>query len=149
MTYGDAEFLLQANERLKAGEGRRTGEGVYRVQMDAQTEALVFTDKKESWRITKLDHPSARYHYSTLASHLPVTHGVKRFENVVVDSESKDVLGRYLNYYRSAPWFFVGLSRPTIPCKETEEDTRRYGTLMLYSLILHIQTATDHGTSKK
>jgi hypothetical protein len=136
LTYGDREFLRLAKERLKQGEGTRVGVGAYRVQMDPVTEALVYTGKGESWRITKLDRPTARYHYKERASHLPVSHKVKKFERVVIDEQTDDVLGRYLNYYRSAPWFFIGLDRPTIPCTETEDDTRKYGTISVYSLVL-------------
>lgn len=84
----------------------------------------------------KIDHPTARYHYRTLAGHKAVAHQVDKFENIVVDSQTNEVLGRYLNYYRGAPWFFVGLDRPTIPCRETERDTRKYGTISVYALTL-------------
>lgn len=94
---------------------------------------------KGQWTATALDHSTARYHYRVLASHKAVTHGVKKFENVVLDTQTGDVLGRYLNYYRSAPWFFVGLDRPTIPCRETEEATRKYGTISVYALALRPQ----------
>lgn len=149
MTLGDAEFLRLAKERLKKGEGKAAGEGISRVQIDERTEALVFVQKDEVWRITKLDHPTARYHYTTGASHLSVTHGVKKFDDVVADSDAKDVLGRYTNYYRSAPWFFIGFDRPTIPCEETEEATRRYGALMIYALTLRPKTRTDNVGERK
>ena len=106
-----------------------------RVDMDEKTRALVYPTQGDSWRITKLEQPTARYHYKELASHLPVTHQVKKFERVVVDQENGEVLGRYLNYYRGAPWFFIGLDSPTIPCSAAEEDTRKYGTISVYSLV--------------
>jgi len=87
------------------------------------------------WTPTVLDQPTARYHYKELASHLPVSQRIKKFERVVVDQENGEVLGRYLDYYRGAPWFFIGLGRPTIPCSETEEDTRKFGTISVYSLV--------------
>lgn len=113
---------------------RSTDTSIFYSLNDAQTIA-VFPNGKDAWRITRLDHPMARYHYKELASHLSVTHGVKQFERVVVDQQSDDVLGRYMNYYRNAPWFFVGLDRPTIPCSETQRDTRKYGSLIYHAVL--------------
>jgi hypothetical protein len=138
LTRGDTEFTQQAIQRYEQENplSSAADQGWIRVQMDKTTEALVFPKKKESWRIIKLDHPTARYHYRNVASHLSIAHGVKKFENAVLDTQTGVMLGRYVNYYRSAPWFFIGLGRPTIPCQEAEQDTRKYGTLMVYALVL-------------
>jgi hypothetical protein len=72
----------------------------------------------DAWRVTKLDKPTARYHYKRTDFHAPVVHQIKRFENVVVDVQSGEVLGRHMNYSRGPYWFFIGLDVPTIECHE-------------------------------
>ena len=101
-----------------------------------RTEQAVRVEKIDGeWKARVLDRPTARYHYKRIDWHKPVAHKVDRFENDLIDAENEDVLGRYVNYYRGAPWFFVHLDRPTIPCRETQEDTRKYGTISVYSLV--------------
>lgn len=87
------------------------------------------------WTATVLDKPTARYHYQGNVYGKDVAHGVQKFEDVVVDTTTDEVLGRYLIYYRDGPWFFIGLDRPTIPCRETQEASRRYGSL-IYRAVL-------------
>jgi hypothetical protein len=89
-----------------------------------------------AWRITKLDKPTARYQYKTLNSHTPVAYQVKRFEDVVIDNQTGEVLGRYTNYYRGPYWFYISLGVETIPCEETEADVRKHGTLSVFALTL-------------
>lgn len=98
--------------------------GLWRVERDGK-----------EVRHFKIDHPTARYQHRRLAWHTPVSHEVKRFENVVIDIQANEVLGRYVDYYRGAPWFFIALDRPTIPCVETERDTRKYGTISIDALV--------------
>jgi len=99
-------------------------------QISEDVQVTVEMNTGYAWRITKLDKSTARYQYKTLNSHTPVAHQIKRFEDVVVDNQTGDVLGRYVNYYRGAYWFFISLGRPTIPCEETEAGTRKHGTLI-------------------
>jgi hypothetical protein len=98
---------------------------------------VVHIEKVEGvWTPTVLDRPTARYHYKELASHLPVSHQVKKFERVVVDQQTQDVLGRYLIYYRGAPWFFIGLDRPTIPCVESRDSWTEGRSMMVWQSVL-------------
>ncbi|MCW5575159.1 MAG: hypothetical protein KIT13_03595 [Burkholderiales bacterium] len=104
--------------------------------VDEQVQINVEVDTGYAWRVTKLDRPTARYHYKVLNRHTPVAHQITRFENVVEDVQTGEILGKFVNYYRGAYWFFIHLSRPTIPCVETESDVRKYGTLSIYALTL-------------
>jgi hypothetical protein len=136
LTFGDDEFLRNAKEKLKKGEGVRVGVGAYRVQMDADTEALVYTEKEESWRITKLDRPTARYHYLWPHMNSPAAHGVQKIERSVVDTQLQEVLGRYVDYARTSAWFYIGLDRPLMFCKEAESDARSRGTVFGPRMVL-------------
>jgi hypothetical protein len=138
LEFGDTNFMRAAIARYEQENAGKSAasEDVIRVNMDKRTEALVFPKKGESWRVTKIDHPTAKYHYKTLASHLPVSHRIKRFENVVVDHETGDVLGRYLNYYRGAPWFYIGLDRPTIPCIEAKDKWAEGHSMLVWQSVL-------------
>jgi len=86
---------------------------------------------KNYWRVErvgneirhfKIDRPTARYHYKRVDSHTPVAHQIRRFENVLIDSQTGEILGRYTNYARGAYWFFISLDRPTIECDELKGD---------------------------
>ncbi len=100
------------------------------------TRIVVEMDTGYAWRITRLDKPTARYHYKTINSHTSVGHEIKQFENVVIDTHGGEMLGRYTNYYRGPYWFFISLGAPTIPCAETESDVRARGTLSVDALTL-------------
>lgn len=102
---------------------------------EGTTKVAHFEKVNGTWIPTILKKPSARYHYKELASHLPVSHQVKKFERVVLDSEADEIVGRYLNYRRGAPWFFIALDRPTMPCDNTENDTRKYGSVIYHAVL--------------
>jgi hypothetical protein len=138
LEFGNAQWAKAAIERFEDQNPEKSVDDrkYIRVDMDEKTQALVFLSNGDSWRMTKLDHPTARYHYKTLATHLRVSHQIKKFEDAVVDQQTGDALGRYLNYYRGAPWFFVGLDRPTISCRETRDATRKYGRLIYRSVLM-------------
>jgi len=83
---------------------------------------------KTLWRVERagdeirhfrIDKPTARYHYKRVDVHTPVAHQIKRFENVVVDSQSGEVLARYTDYSRGPYWFFISLGTASIECRET------------------------------
>lgn len=100
-----------------------------------RAQVIVEMNTGYAWRIRRLDKPTARYHYKTLNSHTPAAHRIKRFEDVVIDNQTGEVLGRYTNYYRGPYWFFISLGTPTIPCEETQAETRKYGSL-IYPVVL-------------
>lgn len=83
---------------------------------------VVFPNGIDAWRVTRLDRPTARYHYLG-TTHVPVAHKVVKHEHLVVDSESKGVLAQELSYGRQAPWFFVGLDSPLMICAGKREAT--------------------------
>jgi hypothetical protein len=118
LTFGDAELVRQALARYgheNPGQDA-TAQDVIRVRLDERTEALVYPKKGESWRITKLDRPTARYHYSSDIYGTRAAHKITRQESVVTDVASGEVLGRYVVYGRRPPWFFVGLGEVPYSC---------------------------------
>jgi hypothetical protein len=105
-------------------------------QVSDRVKIAVEMDTGYTWRIMTLDHPTARYHYKTLNSHTPVALRIKRFENVVIDSQTHEVLGRYVDYARGPYWFFVSLGAPTMSCEETRVGTRKYDSLIYRAVLL-------------
>lgn len=84
-----------------------------------ETETIaVLPNGVDAWKVTKLDKPTARYHYKRTDFHAPVAHQIKRFENAVVDVQSGEVLGRHTTYSRGPYWFIISLDVPTIECRE-------------------------------
>lgn len=101
------------------------------------TDKVVHIEKRAGiWTANILDRPSARYHYRGNAFGIDVAHGIQKFQSEVIDTNTNEVLGRYVNYYRDVPWFFIGLDRPTLPCEETERDARKYRTISVHRLVL-------------
>lgn len=72
--------------------------------------------EKGAWAATVFDHPTARYHFTKPHNHTTVAHKIKMFEYLVEDKKMNEVLAREKTYARQAPWFFVGLDRPTRFC---------------------------------
>ena len=101
--------------------GKPAAKGEWIVQpIDDHVHVVVEPDTGYAWRVTILDKPTARYHYKKVDAHTRVSHQITRFENVVVDSQTGDVPGRSVNYYRGPYWFFLSLDQPTIPCTELD-----------------------------
>ena len=118
ITYGDANFLRRAIERYKQANPKKEidSQNYLRVKLDEGTEALVFPKKGDSWRIIKLDRPTARYHYRRLYFHKPGAYKVKAFEWIVEDTEAKSVIARETAFAREPSWFYIGLDQPTMFC---------------------------------
>ncbi len=117
ITLGNAEFMKEALRRFQQDKPGRdpSAEDVVRVKLDEKTEALVYPRRGDSWRLERLDRPTARYHY-TSENHVPEAHKVVKHQYVVTDTDTKEILGRELKYGRYAPWFFIGLDAPTRIC---------------------------------
>jgi hypothetical protein len=107
------------------------------VQPISEREQVVVSPNGvDAWQVRFYVKVSARYHYKrTVASGTPVAHRITRSEDVVVDNETSEVLGRYADYGRGPYWFFISLGAPTIPCEETLAGTRKYGSL-IYRAVL-------------
>jgi hypothetical protein len=135
VTYGDDQLVREAFARYEEDHpGKRaTEQDMLRVRLDDRTEALVYPKKGDSWRITRLDHPTARYHYRWPHSHTPVSHKLVKHERVVVDTLTNDVLGRDLEYGRKAPWFYLGLDRPLMLCP-SHHPLAKYGSIFKQTL---------------
>jgi hypothetical protein len=120
LTLGDADFAQRALERFaheNAGKDVRK-QDVVRVKLDDRTEALLFPQKSESWRITFLDRPTARYHFRMTdpMDGTRVAYKIIRSGSVVIDQETNKEIARYTSFGRSPPWFFVGLDTPGYAC---------------------------------
>lgn len=116
---GNRDFFEQAVARYRQENPKQdmAKKDYFKQQMDEKTEALVYPQKGDSWRITMLDRPSARYHYSKPHIHTSISYKAKMFEYLVEDKEEGGVLVREKTYAREAPWFYIGLDRPTIFCE--------------------------------
>jgi hypothetical protein len=105
---------------------------VLRVKLDAQTDALVFPKKGDSWTVTVLERPTARYHYKVISG-TPWAHKVSKTESVVVDVESNGgVIARYTAFGRGPAWFFVGLGNLPYVCDAPGRWPLARGNPMIY-----------------
>ncbi len=79
-------------------------------------EIVVSPNGIDAWRVTKLDHPTARYQYKIPRVHSTVSHKVTIIEKVVTDNQSNEVAARQLIYARRSPWYFISLDVPVKLC---------------------------------
>lgn len=56
------------------------------------------------WQTSILDRPTARYHYKHSSKHDAVAFQVTKFEDVILDTETKKVIGRRTIYTRYPGW---------------------------------------------
>ena len=70
-------------------------------------------------------------------------HKVVKHDGTVTNSETKEILGRELEYGRHAPWFFIGLDAPIKICSG-KRDVKG----MLYENVLFPKSAGNEGDKK-
>ncbi len=118
------------------GKGRPKGQSIFHPLNDRETVA-VFPNGVDAWRITKLDQPTARYHFLQDQG-TQITHKVGRQMSRIVDSESGQELGRYTTYYREPNWFFIGLDRPNMGCDGPDggPNTKHPNSFLIYRDVL-------------
>lgn len=137
VSMGDATFTQQALSRYRETNPQKdVGElNLVRVKLDERTEAIVYPKQGKSWRVVRLEHPTARYRYEEPHSHTPVAYQVTKIERTVVDSQSGEVLGRETKYSRGPHWFFIGLDAPRMLCPGPT-DGPPVGAGSIYSAVL-------------
>lgn len=101
--------------RTHPGEERPKDRSIFYPRNEREAIA-VLPNGIDAWRITKIDRPTARYHYRNVQSHNLVAYKIKAFEWIVEDTNSKSVIAREKAYARQASWFYIGLDRPTMFC---------------------------------
>ena len=77
---------------------------------------VVFPKSNETWLVTRLAQPTARYHYRMANSHTPVAHKIVKHKAIVVDSSTGDLLGKYTRFSRRSPWFYLSFGRGDFSC---------------------------------
>lgn len=70
----------------------------------------------DAWRTTKIDKPTARYHYTFPHQNSPTGHKLSKIERVVLDSQTGELLARETKYSRTAHWLFFSLGSPVMLC---------------------------------
>lgn len=88
------------------------------------------------WVATVLDQPTARYHYTSNIYGELVKHKITRQESLVTDTQADEVIGRYVSYGRSAPWFFVALDRPPYSCDGPDGGPNGKHNRLIYRQVL-------------
>jgi len=95
------------------------------------------------WVVSILDHPTARYVYKFTdpRREIPVAHRIEKYEKIIVDSQTREILGRDTRFKRSPAWinfwagfFGSGLTICNGPSDEPEKQ-KRYGLLYNHVLI--------------
>ena len=77
---------------------------------------VVSPDRTVAWRVAAIDKPAARYHYTRNIYGEQVAHKVTRQESRITDSNTGQLIGRYVEYGRRPYWFYVGFGAPSYSC---------------------------------
>jgi len=140
--FYDATRPTHANPRSKAAADDLDKGGYQFYEMPlpdfkgGPTRVVHLEKENNIWTPTVLEQPTARYHYKWPEMNSTVSYKVRKTERLVSDSETGEVLGRYVDYDRTAPWFFVGSDRPLMFCKEAEVAARERGTVFGPRMVL-------------
>lgn len=92
----------------------------------------------------KIDRPTARYWYS-MDQGRTISHKVRVQQATVVDKESGELLARFAEYNREAPWYFISLGRPRQSC-DAQAGHGGSGFLVYQDVL--IPSASTSGVSK-
>ena len=79
---------------------------------------VVFPNGTDAWHVTKLDRPTARYHFKKTdpMSGTRWAHKVGRSGSVVIDTETNEEIARYTSFGRLPPWFYFSLGVAPYAC---------------------------------
>lgn len=97
---------------------------------------VVFPNGIDAWKITRLDRPTARYHYKFEDRGTEVSHKVVKSGAVVIDSENNQPIARYASYGRRPSWFFIGLDVPAFACDAPGRWPLTKNSLLVYRDVL-------------
>jgi hypothetical protein len=102
--------------------------------IDDQTTIVAELDTGHVWRITKLDRPTARYHFRKTdpMDGTPWGYKIGRSGSVVVDTKNNEEIARYTSFGRRPPWYFLGLSVPPYACDSPGKWPNTDGSSLIY-----------------
>jgi hypothetical protein len=121
--------------RTNPGKDRPKERSIFYPLNNKETIA-VFPNGIDAWRITKLEHPMARYHYTSDIYGERAAHKITRQESQVIDREANEVIGRYVAYGRRSPWFYIGLGEPPYSCDGPEGGPNSKYNRLIYREVL-------------
>ncbi|MEO7726199.1 MAG: hypothetical protein ABIS45_03030 [Burkholderiales bacterium] len=106
ITSGDADFVREVLKRYQQENPAADMAQLKFIQMsmDDRTEALVFPGTNASWRFTRIDQPTARYWFKAVRD-VAVAYKVTLLQTTLTDTQSDEIIARYVRYYRQPPWF--------------------------------------------
>lgn len=97
---------------------------------------VVSPNSIDAWRVTKLDRPTARYHYKMPHSHSPFAHKIVKHETVVLDSSTGDLLGKYTRFSRGSPWFYISVGKGDFSCDAPKRWPLTKGNFLIFQDVL-------------
>lgn len=120
---------------------RNPGKGLQKEQsviysLNDKERIVVFSNGVDAWRVTRLDRPTARYHFNRTDSGTRVAHKIVKSQTIVVDSENDEQIARYTRYGRGPSWFFIGLDVPGFACDAPGRWPLTPGDLLIFEEVL-------------
>lgn len=121
---------------MEKNPGNKPGANDWITQaVDDRVQVTVEMNTNFAWRITKLDRPTARYHFS-VDSGVQTAHKVGKQSSTVIDSQTGELLGQYTRYHREAPWFFISLGSPNQGCDGPDSGPHSTRSFLIYRDVL-------------
>ena len=114
--------------------------------LEKGVDLIVSPDERMAWRQSKIDRPTARYHFkntdpiggSRLAHKVFGSGG-----STVVDTSTGEEIARYVSVGRSAPWHYVGLGTTGYACDAPGNWPNTAGSGLIYRTVLIPVSATQ------
>ena len=121
---------------LDNNPGKERPKGLYIQHRVSDSEHIdVSPNGVDAWRTTKIDKPTAQYRF-TIGGGTRAGHKVVRQESLIVSDRSSEVLARYAQYGRDAPWNFVGLGNAGYGCDGPDGGPNTKRSFLIYREVL-------------
>jgi hypothetical protein len=106
--------------------------------VDDNIRIVVSLSSAGAWKVTKLDRPTARYHFKNTdpMSGTPWGHKIGRSGSVVIDTQSNEEIARYASFGRRPPWFYIGLGVAPYSCDSPGDWPNSRRSSLIYREVL-------------
>jgi hypothetical protein len=135
-TTAERDMALRWYAERNPGSERPKDRSVFHPLSDRETIA-VLPNGVDAWKITKLEKPTARYHFRSATSHQAIraAHKIWREETSVVDTQTGELVGRYTSYARAPYWFYMSLGPGSYGCDGPDGGPNTKHSSLIYNQV--------------
>jgi hypothetical protein len=107
-------------------------------QVNDRVRVYLAPDRRKAWRVVRIEKPTARYWFESRwgGEAVAVAHKIVMGDSIVRDSQTGDVLARYVRYSRDPYWFYIGLGRTPYGCDGPDGGPNAKHSSLIYRDVL-------------